>query len=266
MTERRRRRLAPARAGASLLFFGARREELPYFGPLMKLPARAHRCRARVLSRPDQAKVRAGPIPRARAEVEEWPATRDTFVYVCGHKRMEAGVLDAFRDICSPDRWAALRQDMLRGGRLHTRPTGPESLAIGSAVLFFCALVCDDERDEQVLRHVETRVEALLRRARAHDSRQSGPDRDRSETTSSVRERPEPQQETCRRPVSTETSASRGRRSHGAMNPPSRGNCHSHATRLRRACERHALGLLGGDEAVPGPGTRRRTGWDHSIA
>jgi len=39
MTERRRRRRALKEAGATMLFFGARAPgELPYFGPLMKLP------------------------------------------------------------------------------------------------------------------------------------------------------------------------------------------------------------------------------------
>src|SRR5262249_53374366 len=39
MTERRRRRIKEKEGGELMLFFGARRpEELPYFGPLMKLP------------------------------------------------------------------------------------------------------------------------------------------------------------------------------------------------------------------------------------
>ena len=39
MTERRRRRLALKEPGQTMLFFGARAAgELPYFGPLMKLP------------------------------------------------------------------------------------------------------------------------------------------------------------------------------------------------------------------------------------
>ena len=39
MTERRRRRIAQKEGGELMLFFGARaEEELPYFGPLMKLP------------------------------------------------------------------------------------------------------------------------------------------------------------------------------------------------------------------------------------
>ena len=39
MTERRRRRIALKEGGELMLFFGARApEELPYFGPLMKLP------------------------------------------------------------------------------------------------------------------------------------------------------------------------------------------------------------------------------------
>ena len=104
-----------------MLFFGARApEELPYFGPLMKLPRELIDVELAFSRAPDHAKVYVQDRIRARgAEVEEWLRDEDTFVYVCGHKRMEAGVLDAFRDICGPDRWAALRDDMLRGGRLH---------------------------------------------------------------------------------------------------------------------------------------------------
>jgi len=45
----------------------------------------------------------------------------NTYVYVCGLKGMEAGVLDALRDICADKGidWPVLHADMKRSGRLH---------------------------------------------------------------------------------------------------------------------------------------------------
>ncbi len=46
MTERRRRQIGKGESGRLMLFFGARtQQELPYFGPLLKLPQRFHRHR-----------------------------------------------------------------------------------------------------------------------------------------------------------------------------------------------------------------------------
>ena len=68
MTERRRRRIAHKEGGTLMLFFGARApEELPYFGPLMKLPRDfidINLAFSRVPGQPEA--VRAGPDPRAR--------------------------------------------------------------------------------------------------------------------------------------------------------------------------------------------------------
>jgi len=45
----------------------------------------------------------------------------DTYVYICGLKGMEAGVLDALRDACiaSGIDWAALHQRLVDEGRFH---------------------------------------------------------------------------------------------------------------------------------------------------
>ena len=123
MTERRRRRMGLGEGGNILLFFGARRpEELPYFGPLSKLPSQlidVELAFSRVPGRPkeyvqDRIRERAG-------DVATWISEPDTFVYLCGHKRMEKGVLEAFADVCraSGVDWATERDEMLRGGRLH---------------------------------------------------------------------------------------------------------------------------------------------------
>src|SRR5829696_3408468 len=82
-TERRRRAM-PQAAGKLVLFFGARRPaELPYFGPLQKVP-KSH-------------------------------------IYICGLKGMESGVDEAFADICrhAGIDWAALKPQMRGGGRYH---------------------------------------------------------------------------------------------------------------------------------------------------
>ena len=121
-TERRRRDM-PDAPGRLLLFFGARRpEELPYFGPLQKVPDKLlgkHFCYSRV---PGQPRVYVQ--DRIRAEAATVAALLNdpgTHVYVCGLKGMESGVNEAFADVCrgaSID-WAALRVTMREAGRYH---------------------------------------------------------------------------------------------------------------------------------------------------
>jgi len=121
-TERRRRDM-PDAPGRLLLFFGARRpEELPYFGPLQKVPERLlgkHFCYSRVPGQP-----RTYVQDRIRSEAATVAALLNdpnTHVYVCGLKGMESGVNEAFADVCrgaSVD-WAALRVTMREAGRYH---------------------------------------------------------------------------------------------------------------------------------------------------
>jgi benzoyl-CoA 2,3-epoxidase subunit A len=123
MTERRRRRLALAEGGEILLFFGARRPgELPYFGPLQKLPRSligVELAFSRVADRPkeyvqDRMRSRSDDVARLLAD-------DDTFVYLCGHKQMEEGVMAALRDIGKAHGfdWHELRARLAREGRLH---------------------------------------------------------------------------------------------------------------------------------------------------
>ncbi len=124
MTEYRRRLMAQGRAvdGKLMLFFGARRPgELPYFGPLLKLPQSfidMHLAFSRVPGEPRtyvQDKLReAGP---AVAELLKG----DTYLYVCGLKGMEAGVMDALRDVCisAGIDWPELHARMVSEGRFH---------------------------------------------------------------------------------------------------------------------------------------------------
>ncbi|MFT6672030.1 MAG: benzoyl-CoA 2,3-dioxygenase component A [Afipia broomeae] len=121
-TERRRRAM-PDAPGRLLLFFGARRpEELPYFGPLQKVPEKLlgkYFCYSRV---PDQPRVYVQ--DRIRSEMAHIAALlRDdkTHVYICGLKGMESGVDEAFADACraaSID-WSALKPVMRESGRYH---------------------------------------------------------------------------------------------------------------------------------------------------
>ncbi len=121
-TERRRRAM-PEAPGRLLLFFGARRpEELPYFGPLQKVPERLlakHFCYSRVPGEPrvyvqdrirSEASVVAGLLNDAR-----------THIYICGLKGMESGVDEAFADVCrgAAIDWGQLKTAMREAGRYH---------------------------------------------------------------------------------------------------------------------------------------------------
>ena len=121
-TERRRRAM-PDAPGRLLLFLGARRpEELPYFGPLQKVPEKLlgkHFCYSRVPGEPrvyvqDRIRTEAAQI------VSLLNDTR-THVYICGLKGMESGVDEAFADTCrraSID-WASMKATMRESGRYH---------------------------------------------------------------------------------------------------------------------------------------------------
>ena len=124
MTEHRRRLMAKgqSKCGKLMLFFGARRpEELPYFGPLLKLPSSfidMHLAFSRVENQPRayvQDKIRdAG---RTVTDL----LSGDTYIYICGLKGMETGVMEALRESCSAVGmdWTSLHGKMVREGRFH---------------------------------------------------------------------------------------------------------------------------------------------------
>ena len=102
MTERRRRRIALKEGGELALFFGARvPAELPYFGPLMKLP-RDFIDTSLAFSRvPGQPKRYVQDVIRERAEkVAAMLRDENCYIYICGLKGMEAGVNEAFAKVC----------------------------------------------------------------------------------------------------------------------------------------------------------------------
>jgi len=121
-TERRRRAM-PEAPGHLLLFFGARRpEELPYFGPLQKVPQKLltrHFCYSRVPGEPrtyvqDRIRSEGGSVATLLGDA-------NTHVYICGLKGMETGVDEAFADICrhAGIDWASLKVAMRESGRYH---------------------------------------------------------------------------------------------------------------------------------------------------
>ncbi|HSM19624.1 MAG TPA: benzoyl-CoA oxygenase, partial [Hyphomicrobiales bacterium] len=121
-TERRRRAM-PGAEGKLMLFFGARRpEELPYFGPLKKVPASVLD-QELVFSRlPDGPKEYVQDRLRARGDdISELLRSDNTHIFVCGLKGMEGGVTEALADICRRHGldWAAVHAAMLETGRFH---------------------------------------------------------------------------------------------------------------------------------------------------
>ena len=121
-TERRRRSMPGAR-GKLMIFFGARTpEELPYFGPLKKVP-KSVLDQELVFSRlPDVPKEYVQDRMRKRGD-DLAPLLQDgnTHIFVCGLKGMEAGVTEALADICRQHAlvWKDIHGAMLESGRFH---------------------------------------------------------------------------------------------------------------------------------------------------
>jgi benzoyl-CoA 2,3-dioxygenase component A len=125
MTEWRRRLRQGGKfeGGKLMLFFGARtREELPYFGPLMSLPKDFIDINLAFSRTAGQPKRHVQDLMRERAaDLAGLLQQPDTYVYVCGLRAMEEGVLLALRDaaVAGGLSWDALADAMRREGRLH---------------------------------------------------------------------------------------------------------------------------------------------------
>ena len=119
----RRRRSSPNAPGKLLLFFGARRpEELPYFGPLQKVPERLLAKRFAYSRVAGEPKTYVQDAMRREPElISALIASPNTHVYICGLKGMEQGVDAALDDICraAAIKWAELRAAMRQDGRYH---------------------------------------------------------------------------------------------------------------------------------------------------
>ena len=123
MTERRRRRMDLKEGGELMLFFGARTPgELPYFGPLQQLPPDFIDINLAFSRLPDQPKQYVQDLIRARGDkVARLLGDDNCYIYICGLKDMESGVLEAFADVCRGHGmdWQALRPELLKKARFH---------------------------------------------------------------------------------------------------------------------------------------------------
>jgi benzoyl-CoA 2,3-dioxygenase component A len=121
-TERRRRVMQNV-PGRLIMFFGARTpQELPYFGPLQKVPhnlLEKHLVFSRV---PGTEKEYVQDRIRSQArDIAELLASERTHVFICGLKGMEAGVEEALADICRKHGldWSAMKPHLRGEGSYH---------------------------------------------------------------------------------------------------------------------------------------------------
>ncbi len=124
MTEHRRRLKESGKpvGGKLMLFFGARKpEELPYFGPLTKLPADLMDTTLAFSRVPGQPRSYVQDRMRERGRDVAEMLRGDTHVYICGLKGMENGVLDAMRDACqlAGFDWPSTHSSLVNEGRFH---------------------------------------------------------------------------------------------------------------------------------------------------
>ena len=123
MTERRRRRMELKEGGELMIFFGARSpDELPYFGPLTKLPEELIDVNLAFSRVPGQPKQYVQDRMRERpAEVMRLLRDDNAYIYICGLKGMEAGVEEALRDICRQhgEDWDAMLPKLRQQSRFH---------------------------------------------------------------------------------------------------------------------------------------------------
>ena len=124
MTEWRRRLKASGKydGGQLVLFFGARtQQELPYFGPLQKLPKDFIDIHFAYSRTPGQPKRYVQDAMRdAAPQLATLLQDPQTHFYVCGLKAMEEGVLQALQDIAvgAGLDWASVAATLKQEGRL----------------------------------------------------------------------------------------------------------------------------------------------------
>ena len=125
MTEwrRRLRHSGKFEGGKLMLFFGARTpQELPYFGPLQKLPKDFIDIHFAFSRQPGQPKHYVQDLVRERsADLMVLLKDVNTCIYVCGLKSMEEGVVLALRDVVTQAglSWDTMAQSLKQEGRLH---------------------------------------------------------------------------------------------------------------------------------------------------
>lgn len=119
----RRQRENPSLKHALMLVFGARTpDDLPYFGPLKKVPSdfvAKHFAFSRLPGQPKQ--YVQDQLREQKERVAALLQDDDAYIYVCGLKAMEAGVEQALSDIARGAGldWTAIRDRMRSDGRYH---------------------------------------------------------------------------------------------------------------------------------------------------
>ena len=125
MTEwrRRLRKSGKFEGGKLMLFFGARtQQELPYFGPLQSLAKDFIDINFAFSRTPGVPKRYVQDVMRERAaDLALLLQERDTYLYVCGLKSMEEGVVLALRDVAQQAGldWETVGAALKSEGRLH---------------------------------------------------------------------------------------------------------------------------------------------------
>jgi benzoyl-CoA 2,3-dioxygenase component A len=117
----RRRRTAPAAKGRLHLYFGARTpEELPYFGPLQKLPKTLLRQQLVYSRLPGAEKEYVQDRMRKNAEeIIELLKSETLHIYMCGLKGLETGVVLSEIAAAQGMDWKAVRETLRASGRFH---------------------------------------------------------------------------------------------------------------------------------------------------
>jgi benzoyl-CoA 2,3-dioxygenase component A len=119
----RRRRMPAGGSGKLIMFFGARTpQELPYFGPLQKVPVSLLEQHLVFSRLPGAAKEYVQDRMRVEAaRVAELMRSSATHIFICGLKGMESGVDAALAEIASAYGldWASLKPQMRAEGRYH---------------------------------------------------------------------------------------------------------------------------------------------------
>jgi benzoyl-CoA 2,3-dioxygenase component A len=125
MTEwrRRLRQTGKFEGGKLMLFFGARtQQELPYFGPLQKLPKDFIDINFAFSRTPGQPKRYVQDAMRERAaDLVALLKDPNTYFYVCGLNSMDEGAVMALRHIANDAEigWEQIAPVLKREGRLH---------------------------------------------------------------------------------------------------------------------------------------------------
>ncbi|MVO16477.1 benzoyl-CoA 2,3-epoxidase subunit BoxA [Parasedimentitalea huanghaiensis] len=119
----RRQRVSPQDKDSMTLVFGARRPgELPYFGPLKKIPDSFMAKHFAFSRQEDAPKQYVQDRLREEADrVAKLLQNPNGHIYICGLKAMEQGVEEALRDIARGINlnWPELRDSMRDDGRYH---------------------------------------------------------------------------------------------------------------------------------------------------